>query len=113
MNRNVLSSISHLNRDTFKACIRRTISGVLMVALAGGSGSPVFAGSLVEPLAVLNEQLTRLSQFVPVITSKTYAAAQEILDDRGMPPNPPASAAIRPEPRKRDQYARLESPVSC
>jgi len=97
MNRIVLSS--HFNRDLFKGCIRRVVSIILMLVLAGGSGSPVFARSLVEPLAVLNEQLTRLSQFAAALaTSKRHATAQEILEDRGMPPNPPASAAIRPEP---------------
>lgn len=97
MNRSVISS--HLNRGLFKGCIRRSVSIFLMLVLACGSGSPVFGCSLAEPLVVLNEQLTRLSQFATALApSKSHGAAQAILEDRGMPPNPPASAAIRPEP---------------
>ncbi len=83
MNSIVLSSFSHLNRDQFKGYIRRTVSIVLMLVLAGGSGSPMFARSLVEPVVVLNEQLTRLSQFANAPpTSKPHAAGQGILEDR-------------------------------
>jgi septin family protein len=113
MYRNVLSSFSHLNRDPLKSRIRRAVSIVLMLVLTGGSGSTMFARSLVESVSALNEQRTRLSQFVPVVTSKPYAAAQEILEDRGMPPNPPASAAIRPEPPQTRSVREARAPVSC
>jgi len=77
----------------------RAISIILILLLAGGSGSPVFARSLGSGLAVLQGQLTRLSRFAPALAiSKPRGAAQSVIENHGMPPNPPSSVALRPEP---------------
>jgi len=62
MSHNVLSPFSHLNRNLHKGCIGRAVSIVLILVLAGGSGSPVLARSLAEGLAAVQGQLFR---FVP------------------------------------------------
>ncbi|MGH9908783.1 MAG: hypothetical protein ACRD8U_24760 [Pyrinomonadaceae bacterium] len=90
--------LSQLNTDLLKGSTGRTIAVILILLLAGGCGSPVFALPLLTGIAV-QEQLSRLSHFVAaLVTSKPHGAAQAVVENRGMPPNPPPSVAIRPEP---------------
>ena len=42
----IFSLTSHRRRDLFKGSLRRAVSIVLILVLAGGSGSPVFARPL-------------------------------------------------------------------
>lgn len=99
MSRNFLSRFVHLSRDPFEGFVGRAVSIGLILVLTGGSGSPLLAHSLAGGLAVVHGQLTRLSRFVPPLaTSKSRGAGQAVVENHGMPPNPPPSTAIRPEP---------------
>lgn len=114
MSRNILSPFSHLNGDLRRNGIGRAVSITLILVLAGGSGSPAFARPLAVGLAVVPEQVTRLRRFVPSLgISNPRGTSQAVFANRGMPPNPPPSAAIRPEPpqsmsTREARVARLE-----
>lgn len=113
MSCNLLPPFFHLNRGLHKGGLSRAISIILILLLAGSSGSPVFARSLGRGLAVLQGQLTRLSRFAPALAiSKPRGAAQSVIENHGMPPNPPSSVGLRPEPPQSRWPARPGSPVS-
>jgi hypothetical protein len=105
----VFPLLSHLHRDLFKGSFGRAVSISLILILAGGSGTPVFALRLAGGRTALPLQATSWSRFAPTLGISKSGGAGQQLENRGMPPNPPQSEAIRPErpQRKSDREARV------
>ncbi len=112
MSRKVFSPFSHLRRDLCKSRIGRAVSISLILVLSCGSGSPVFARSLAGGFSAAQERLPGLWHFMAG-RAISKPRSQGVVENRGMPPNPPPSASIRPEPpqsrpAREARVARLE-----
>ncbi len=97
MKPSIHSGFSHLSRRLSRARVGRLIAIAMILLLGGGPGSPVFARLLIQELD-LDSQISSLSLAPASGTGKTHGSSQVVLENHGMPPDPPRSASIRPDP---------------